>query len=156
MTLPTLAWIAVAAYAVHMMEEFSFNWRDWARAVIKLPVEWGDFYVTNAVVIVLGIAQAFLAPTLAVAPLGFASLMAINAIFFHILPVLVTKGRFSPGLFTAVVLFLPVAWVVWARAIEDGQVDAKTATIAILGAALLMAYPIVMLHLRSRPYFRQT
>lgn len=82
MTLPTLAWIAVAAYAVHMMEEFSFNWRDWARAVIKLPVEWGDFYVTNAVVIVLGIAQAFLAPTLAVAPLGFASLMAINAIFF--------------------------------------------------------------------------
>jgi hypothetical protein len=156
MTLPTLAWIAVATYAVHMMEEFSFNWRDWARAVIKLPVEWGDFYVTNAVVIVLGIAQAFLAPTLAVAPLGFASLMAINAIFFHILPVLVTKGRFSPGLFTAVVLFLPVAWIVWAKAIEDGQVNAQTAAIAILGAALLMAYPIVMLHLRSRPYFRQT
>jgi len=156
MTLPTLAWIAVAAYAVHMMEEFSFNWRDWARAVIKLPVEWGDFYVTNAVVIVLGIAQAFLAPTLAVAPLGFASLMAINAIFFHILPVLVTKGRFSPGLFTAVVLFLPVAWIVWAKAIEDGLVNAQTAAIAILGAALLMAYPIVMLHLRSRPYFRQT
>jgi len=146
----------VAAYAVHMMEEFSFNWRDWARAVIKLPVEWGDFYVTNAVVIVLGIAQAFLAPTLAVAPLGFASLMAINAIFFHILPVLVTKGRFSPGLFTAVVLFLPVAWIVWAKAIEDGLVHAQTAAIAILGAALLMAYPIVMLHLRSRPYFRQT
>ncbi|MFI5408879.1 HXXEE domain-containing protein [Kaistia sp. UC242_56] len=139
-----------------MMEEFSFNWRDWARAVIKLPVEWGDFYVTNAVVIVLGIAQAFLAPTLAVAPLGFASLMAINAIFFHILPVLVTKGRFSPGLFTAVVLFLPVAWIVWAKAIEDGLVNAQTAAIAILGAALLMAYPIVMLHLRSRPYFRQT
>lgn len=156
MTLPTLAWIAVAAYAVHMMEEFSFNWRDWARAVLKLPVEWGDFYVTNAVVIVLGIAQAFLAPTLAVAPLGFASLMAINAIFFHILPVLVTKGRFSPGLFTAVVLFLPVAWIVWAKAIEDGLVNAQTAAIAILGAALLMAYPIVMLHLRSRPYFRQT
>jgi len=146
----------VAAYAVHMMEEFSFNWRDWARAVLKLPVEWGDFYVTNAVVIVLGIAQAFLAPTLAVAPLGFASLMAINAIFFHILPVLVTKGRFSPGLFTAVVLFLPVAWIVWAKAIEDGLVNAQTAAIAILGAALLMAYPIVMLHLRSRPYFRQT
>lgn len=146
----------MAAYAVHMMEEFSFNWRDWARAVIKLPVEWGDFYVTNAVVIVLGIAQAFLAPTLAVAPLGFASLMAINAIFFHILPVLVTKGRFSPGLFTAVVLFLPVAWIVWAKAIEDGLVNAQTAAIAILGAALLMAYPIVMLHLRSRPYFRQT
>jgi len=156
MTLPSLAWIAVAAYAVHMMEEFSFNWRDWARAVIKLPVEWGDFYVTNAVVIVLGIAQAFLAPTLAVAPLGFASLMAINAIFFHILPVLLTKGRFSPGLFTAVVLFLPVAWIVWAKAIEDGLVNAQTAAIAILGAALLMAYPIVMLHLRSRPYFRQT
>lgn len=156
MTLQTLAWLAMAAYAIHIMEEFAFDWRNWARAVIKLPVEWSDFYVTNGVVVALGIAQASLAPTLAVAPLVFASLMAINAIFFHILPFLVTKGRFSPGLFTAVVLFLPASWAVWQKAFENGQVDAKTATIAILGAALLMAYPVVMLHLKSRPYFRQT
>ena len=54
MTLQTLAWLSMAAYALHIMEEYSFDWRNWARAVIKLPVEWSDFYVTNAIVIALG------------------------------------------------------------------------------------------------------
>ena len=44
-------------------------------------------------------------PTLA---LGFAGLMLINATFFHVAPFLWTRGRFSPGLITAVVLFLPL------------------------------------------------
>ena len=86
MTLQTLAWLSMAAYALHIMEEYSFDWRNWARAVIKLPVEWSDFYVTNAIVIALGIAQAELAPALPFAPLTFASLMLINAVFFHIRP----------------------------------------------------------------------
>jgi hypothetical protein len=66
MTLQTLAWLAMAAYALHIAEEFAFDWRNWARAVIKLPVEWSDFYVTNAIVIALGIAQAQLRPGSAV------------------------------------------------------------------------------------------
>lgn len=39
MSLQTLAWLAMAAYALHIMEEYTFDWRNWARAVIKLPVE---------------------------------------------------------------------------------------------------------------------
>jgi len=155
MTLQTLAWLAMAAYAIHILEEFMFDWRNWARAVIGLPVEWGDFYVTNAVVVALGIAQAMLAPALPLAPLIFAALMLINAVFFHILPVLTTRGRFSPGLVTAVVLFLPAGIAVWRRAGADGALDAGTIALAILGGALLMAAPVVMLKLKSRPYFRQ-
>lgn len=126
MTLQTLAWLSMAAYAAHVMEEFTFDWRNWARAVIKLPVEWSDFYVTNAVVIALGIAQAELAPTLPLAPLVFASLMMINAVFFHIVPFVRMRGRFSPGLITAIVLFFPArlrcgcgrkatGWSIWRR-----------------------------------------
>jgi hypothetical protein len=155
MTLTTLAWLAVAAYALHIMEEFTFDWRNWARAVIGLPVEWSDFYVTNAAVIVLGIVQAMLAAFLPWAALMFASLMIINAVFFHVLPVVRFKGRFSPGLITAVVLFLPVGVAMWKRSFDDGSLDAKSAVIAVVGGALLMAYPIVMLNLRSKPYFRQ-
>jgi hypothetical protein len=155
MTLQTLAWLAMAAYAIHILEEFALDWRNWARSVIKLPVEWSDFYVTNGVVVALGIAQASLAPTLVVAPLIYASLMAINAIFFHILPFLATRGRFSPGLFTAVVLFLPLAWAVWRRAVEQGQVDVGIALLSVAGGAALMAYPVVMLRLKSHPYFQQ-
>jgi len=155
MNLTTLAWLAMAGYALHILEEYSFNWRGWARAVLKLPVEWSDFYVTNAVVIAVGIAQAMLAPTLPWAPLLFASLMLINAVFFHILPVVRFKGRYSPGVATAVVLFLPVGIAMWKRAADDGTLDPSTIAIAIGGGALAMAFPIVMLLLRSKPYFRQ-
>jgi hypothetical protein len=154
-TLTVLAWLAVGAYMAHIMEEFTFDWRNWARAVIGLPVEWSDFYVTNAAVIVLGIVQAELAPTQPWAPLMFASLMLINAVFFHILPFVRFKGRFSPGLVTAIVLFFPAGTAIWKRALDDGSLDAASAILAIGGGALLMAYPIVMLNLRAKPYFRQ-
>lgn len=155
MTLTTLAWLSMAAYALHIMEEFSFDWRGWARGVIKLPVEWSDFYVTNAIVIALGIAQAMLAESLPLAPLIFASLMLINAVFFHIGPMLATRGRFSPGVATAVVLFLPAAAAVWTRAATQGALSPGVAALAIAGGATLMAYPVVMLRLRSKPYFQQ-
>lgn len=155
MTLTTLAWLAMAAYALHIMEEFSFDWRGWARSVIKLPVEWSDFYVTNAIVVALGIAQAMLAESLPLAPLIFASLMLINAVFFHIGPMLVTRGRFSPGAITAVVLFLPAAGAIWSRAAAQGSLSPGIVMLAITGGAALMAYPVVMLRLRSKPYFQQ-
>jgi Protein of unknown function with HXXEE motif len=156
MTLQTLAWLSMVAYALHIMEEYTFNWRDWARAVIKLRVEWSDFYVTNAIVIALGIAQAFLAPALPLAPLMFASLMLINAVFFHILPFVRQGGRFSPGLATAILLFFPAGIAVWWKAALDAPVEWVTVAIAVAGGATLMAYPIVMLNLRDKPYFRQS
>src|SRR5271165_4125012 len=120
MSLTTLAWLSMAAYAIHILEEYTFDWRNWAIAVIKLPVEWSDFYVTNAVVVALGIAQAMLAPTFPLAPLVYASLMLVNALLFHVLPMLRTRGRFSPGVVTAVTLFLPIGIAVWRRAALDG------------------------------------
>jgi len=155
MTLTTLAWLALAAYGFHIMEEFTFDWRNWARAAIGLPVEWSDFYVTNAIVIALLIVQAELAATLPWTTLIAASEMLINAVFFHVLQVIRLKGRFSPGTITAVVLFIPLGIAVWKRAYEDGSLDTATVLIGAIGGAVVMAYPIVMLNVRSRPYFRQ-
>ena len=97
MSLTDLLWLATAAYGVHILEEYQLNWRYRARAVIGLPVEWSDFYVVNALVIVFGVVAATLArwPGLA---LAFPALMLINATFFHVLPFARTGGRFSPGL----------------------------------------------------------
>ncbi len=155
MTLADLAWLAMAAYAIHISEEYAFDWRGWARGVLRLPVEWSDFYVTNAVVVALGIAQAMLAPALPWVPLLYVSLMAINAVFFHIGPFLLFRGRFSPGLVTAILLFIPVAVLEWKVAAAAGMLGPATIVIAVGGGAVLMASPIVMLKLRSRPYFRQ-
>lgn len=148
-------WLATGAYGVHAFEEFELDWRNWARAVIKLPVEWHDFYVVNFLVIVLGIVAAELAPAAPGLALAFPALMLINAVFFHIAPYVVTRGRFSPGLITAVLLFLPIGTACYVVANDAGVLDTTNLIGSFVLAALLMAMPIVLLHIKSLAYFRQ-
>ncbi|MGX1306113.1 hypothetical protein AB7M35_000833 [Amorphus suaedae] len=155
MPLSSLLWLATAAYAVHILEEFQLDWRNWARAVVGLPVEWPDFYVVNAIVIVLGIAAANLAVASPAIALGFPALMLINATFFHVLPFARTRGRFSPGLLTALVLFYPIGIACYYQAAADGTLDAFALLVSVLIGAALMAAPVVLLQIKSRPYFRQ-
>jgi hypothetical protein len=153
-SLTELIWLATACYGVHILEEYQLDWRGWARTTLKLPVEWTDFYVVNALVIVLGIVAANLAavPMLA---LAFPALMLINATFFHVLPFLRTKGRFSPGLISAVVLFYPVGIAAYWRAAADRVIDSEAVLGSLLIGAALMAWPVVLLLIKDRPYFRQ-
>ena len=155
MNLMTLAWLAFAAYAVHVLEEYTFDWRNWARAVLRLPVDWNTFYLTNALVVVLGLIQAELAPTLPIAPLAFGALMLINVTLFHVLPVILARGRFSPGLVTGVFLFYPLGIAEFVQAHKEKHLSAATGIGAALLGTALMAFPIVMLRLKDRPYFRQ-
>jgi Protein of unknown function with HXXEE motif len=155
MTLTDLLWLATAAYGVHILEEYQLNWRDWARAVIGLPVEWSDFYVVNALVIVFGIVAANLARHAPGLALAFPALMLINATFFHVLPFARTRGRFSPGLLTAVVLFYPIGIACYWRASHGGTLRIRSLIISLVLGALLMASPIVLLKIKNLRYFRQ-
>lgn len=156
MTLTVWAWLALGAYTIHICEEYFLNWRDWARAVIGLPVTWADFGVVNGAVIALGIVQAELAGSLPLIPLVYAALLIINATFFHVGPFVKTRGRFSPGLISAVILFYPIAIGTYREAALSGDLGLGTLLGSIVGGALLMAMPIVLLKLRDRPYFRQS
>ena len=153
-TLTQFLWLATACYGIHILEEYQLDWRDWARNALKLPVEWSDFYVVNALVIVLGIVAANLAARPGLA-LAFPALMLINATFFHVLPFIRMRGRFSPGLFTAVVLFYPVGIACYWRAAADGMLSATVLIGSLVLGALLMASPIVLLLIKDKPYFRQ-
>jgi len=53
-----------------------------------------------------------------------------------------THGRFSPGLFTAMVLFFPVATACYWRAAMDGSLDVGTLIGSLGLGALLMASPV--------------
>lgn len=155
MSLTAWIWLALGAYSIHVLEEYELNWRDWARAVIGVPVEWADFYLVNSIVVVLGIAAAGLATDAPAIALGFPALMLINATFFHVLPVIRMRGRYSPGVFTAVVLFYPIGIACYLRAAADGQLGAGTLIGSLAIGAGLMASPIILLKIKSRPYFRQ-
>lgn len=155
MTLTTLAWLGMAAYAVHILEEYIFDWRNWAHAVLKLPVEWSDFYVINGGVVALGIAQAMLASTLPLVVLSYASLEFINALFMHVTPFIRMRGRFSPGLITATFIFLPLSIATFWTAWSTGLATFGDIVLGFVIGGVLMAFPIIMLEVKSWPYFRQ-
>jgi hypothetical protein len=155
MSLTDLIWLAAACYGLHALEEYELNWRDWPRAVIGLPVEWGDFYVTNAAALLLGVVAANVAAGAPGLALAFPALMLINATFFHVLPVIVTQGHFSPGLFTAIVLFYPVGIFCYLQAASGRLLSVGALAGSFLLGALIMAYPIALLRIKGRPYFRQ-
>jgi hypothetical protein len=152
LSLTDLIWLATAAYGVHILEEYQLNWRDWARGALALPVDWTDFYVVNALVIVLGAVAANIAHAAPAIALGFPALMLINATFFHVLPVIRGRGRFSPGVITGVLLFYPVAIACYAKA---WPLSAGAIALSFAVGALLMAAPVVLILVKDRPYFQQ-
>jgi Protein of unknown function with HXXEE motif len=154
MNTTNIFWIAMAAYALHMMEEFFYDWKGWANNVLKLPVDWAGFYVTNSAVLFLGIACASVSWSLPWFALAFPALMLINAFFFHVMPFIITK-KFSPGLITALILFFPVGIYTFRSAVELGVSTGEILT-AFLAGILLMAFPIVLLKTKNLPFFRQT
>ncbi|MCK9589447.1 MAG: HXXEE domain-containing protein [Terrimicrobiaceae bacterium] len=150
-----ILWIAAFAYALHVVEEYMFDWKRWAINVLKLPVDWVVFALVNGIVIVLGISCSSVAWSLPAYALCLPALMLINATFFHVLPFFITKGRFSPGLGTAVILFYPISIWAYYGAYRDGVLSVSTLMLSFIIGALLMASPIAMLKLRLRPYFNQ-
>lgn len=154
MTHEYVLWIATAAYGMHMIEETIYDWHGWVRRVLKLNAEWNEFYMVNAIVIVLGGSCAMVGWHLPSAALIFPAFMLVNAVLFHIVPVIVTR-IFSPGLFTALVLFLPVgSWAYWG-AWRDGVLTAGAVAISGVVGFLLMMFPIVLQKTKRMPVFRQ-
>lgn len=154
MTHEYVLWIATAAYGFHMIEETIYDWYGWIRRVLGLQAEWSEFYMVNAIVIVLGGSCAMVGWRLPGAALIFPAFMLVNAVVFHILPVIVTR-IFSPGLITAVVLFLPVgSWAYWG-AWRDGVLTTTAVIVSGVLGFVLMLFPIVLQKTKRMPFFRQ-
>lgn len=150
-----ILWIATAAYALHMIEETMYDWHGWVRRVLKLQAEWNEFYIVNAFVIVLGISCAMVGWRQPAAALIFPAFMLVNAILFHIAPTLVTR-IFSPGLFTAVILFVPIGSWAYYGAWRDGVLSTGAVAISGVTGFLLMMFPIVLQKTKRLPFFSQS
>jgi len=146
-------WIALAAYALHILEEFTYDWKSWANKVIKLNVDWTYFYVSNVVFLFVGVACASVGWSHPTFSLIFPALMLINAIFVHILGYIRSKRKFSPGLITAIFLFLPIGYACFNTAAQLG-VFTKSMVLAALGGAILMAYPLFLIKTKDLDFFK--
>lgn len=149
--LQIMLWLCVAAYGAHVLEEFVFDWRRWSQEVLHLPTRWEDFYITNCLVIVVGIVAVEIAPEYPAVALGFPGLMLINASLMHVFPFLRSKGRFSPGLITGVLFFLPLGTYTMLAA----ELNVRVIIVAFAVGGALLATPIGFILLKRNSYFDQ-
>jgi hypothetical protein len=78
--------------------------------------------------------------------------MLINATLFHVAPFAWTRGRFSPGLITAVLLFFPLG----IEAVRLSGVHGADLALSFCVGAVVLATPIVFLKMKARRYFDPT
>ena len=79
-----LLWLTLAAYAVHVLEEATLNWKAWAINALHLTnVEWSIFDIANMAVMFIAIGAAMIGWKLPAFALIIPALMLINGIFFH-------------------------------------------------------------------------
>ena len=150
MSLTILAWLAVGAYALHILEEHILGWFAWARKTMNLTMEWNTYTTIEAVLLILGAVAAMLASAMPVLALAFAALLVVNVTFFHLLPMAMSGGRFSPGAISGVLLFYPIGWLAFTGA---NVTPAMLLWAVVIGAAAI-GWPVLLLKLRSEPYFR--
>ena len=136
-------WILVAACAAHVVEEYVLDWRSWAASMSGLQPTWGRFWLINAAFLCLACLAAWVGSKRPVIGLALPSLTLINGVFFHLGPTLVT-GRVSPGVFSSVLLYVPISsWIYW-RAHQEGWLTRGVAVRAIALGGAVMALPFVL------------
>ena len=143
MSLGELSWLAVAAYTAHILEEAFCDWRGWVRGLSGIMVSWLQFWSVNALAVVLGIICAVFAVKYPVLALSYAALMLINATFFHVGGFIKGRGRYSPGLITAIGLFYPLGFSCYKTAYTSGLLTYTNLVASIVLGVFYMAIPVI-------------
>jgi hypothetical protein len=117
---------------------------------MSLSMEWDAYATTEVVLLILGAIAAMLTPALPVLALGYAAFLVINVTFFHLIPMIVAGGRFSPGIITGILLFYPIGFYSFSG---SGLPQSTVVWGIVIGAAVIL-WPVLLLKLREHPYFR--
>lgn len=148
-------WILLTASAVHVVEERGLGWQGWAARTfaprLGVAPTWLDFWATNGLLTVFGVSAAAVGWRAPAFALALPALALVNAVFFHIVPSIQAR-RPNPGLFTAVLLYIPIGIWSYVEASNDGVLNAGTVIGSIAIGTLSMAAVLVLLALQ--PHFR--
>ena len=112
-----LVWLFPAAYGIHIVEEWFGGFPEWLAIVAGAPVPRPAFVIINVVGLSLMIAAARASTQREEhgwMAIGIATVVLVNALA-HILGSVFT-GTYSPGLFSSVILYLPLGQLAILRA----------------------------------------
>jgi hypothetical protein len=129
-------WVVAASCALHAAEEYLTGWQEWARQTLGIAMPTTRFLAANAVLVVIALLLARLGWRRPILSLVIPSATLVNAVFFHILPTIL-QGRVSPGVYTAVLLYMPVSSWALVGAARDGVARTAIATALVVGALMM-------------------
>jgi hypothetical protein len=150
MNLEHWCWLAIAACALHIVEEFALDWRGWVKGVTGAEISPSAFWTMNLLLLALGAGFASVAGRWPVLALAIPALMLVNATVFHVGAWIWLRGRFSPGMITAILLFYPIAIGCYRSAHLAGTLTASALAGSLLLGGLVMAAPMALWRLAHR------
>ncbi|HKB64642.1 MAG TPA: HXXEE domain-containing protein [Pyrinomonadaceae bacterium] len=131
-------WVVAVSCALHVAEEYFTGWQPWARETLGIVMPTARFLFMNVLLVLAAVVLASVGwkrPTLS---LIIPAATLVNAIFFHLLPTIV-QGRVSPGVYTAVLLYLPFSSWAFVGARRDGVPRRAMAVASVVGALMMTA-----------------
>ena len=137
-------WLAAG---IHVVEEAWGNWPAWARRYVP-GVTWRQFGIVNAAFLLLCILAGRWGETHPVLALSVAGLMLVNALMH--LGLSVSSQTYSPGLITALGVYLPLGGGIYALALKTQLVSWQTAGLAFGVGMMWMALPLLGQYVRLR------
>jgi hypothetical protein len=129
-------WVVAVSCALHVAEEYFTGWQEWARQTLGIAIRSAPFLFVNAVLVIAALLLARVGWRRPALSLVIPSATLINAVFFHILPTVV-QGRIAPGLYTAVLLYVPFSSWALIGAARDGVPRTAIATAFAAGTAMM-------------------
>ena len=135
-------WVVALSCALHVAEEYFTGWQPWARETLGIVMPTARFLFMNVVLVTAAAVFASIGwkrPTLS---LIIPAATLVNAIFFHILPT-IAQSRVSPGVYTAVLLYLPFSTWAFVGAWRDGVPRQAIVLGSIVGALMMMAVVLI-------------
>ena len=133
-------WVVAASCAAHATEEYLTGWQQWARQALGIAMPTEVFVVMNVILTIAAFAFARNGWRRPAVSLVIPTATLVNAIAFHIVPTIVDR-QIAPGLYTAILLYLPFSSWALVGAVRDGV--RRTAIIAGAAAGIVMAFGVV-------------
>ena len=137
-------WAIFVACVLHVIEECAFGFLTWARRAfprLAPAITARRAAIINAMFLLLALLAAALPGLPLTLRLAIAALIALNGLL-HVLATIRLK-RYSPGLVTGLILYLPLGVLAHVIAARTNTITAAEAVISILLAIALHAIPLI-------------
>ncbi|MHC4515194.1 MAG: HXXEE domain-containing protein [Planctomycetota bacterium] len=131
-------WLLVIAASVHVLEEYLLDWVAWAKTFVP-TVTLQDFLLVNALFLLLCLGTVFSRSWFY--RLVVAALFLVNTLL-HLVPT-VALGSFSPGVWSACFLYVPVALHTFHTTATAAKLTPRSGILAFLVALALMGMPVL-------------